>query len=103
MKFMRLFVYFEHPLDFQKWSALDRRLLCLATNMLQMETLRNFMFMLCGRPACAFTQAEASRALASLLSDPNTSESVLGRPHALPYLLHFAASLHVNDAVEVCA
>jgi hypothetical protein len=100
---MRLVGYFEHPLDFKKWSALDRRLFCLATNMWLMETLRNSMFTLYGRPACAFTQAEASRALASLLSDPNTSESVLGRPHALPYLLHFAASLHVNDAVEVCA
>lgn len=54
------------------------------------------------RPACHFTQAEASRALAYLLSDVNTTESVLGRPHALPYLLHFAASIHVNDAVEVC-
>ncbi|KAG0587590.1 hypothetical protein KC19_2G175600 [Ceratodon purpureus] len=52
------------------------------------------------RPACQFTQAEASRALAYLLSDVNTAESVLGRPHALPYLLHFAASIHVNDAVE---
>jgi hypothetical protein len=57
---------------------------------------------LCRRPACQFTQAEASRALAYLLSDVNTAESVLGRPHALPYLLHFAASIHVNDAVEVC-
>ncbi|XP_073396493.1 uncharacterized protein [Physcomitrium patens] len=52
------------------------------------------------RPACQFTQAEASRALAYLLSDVNTSESVLGRPHSLPYLLHFASSIQVNDAVE---
>ncbi|XAR61858.1 hypothetical protein NMG60_11016394 [Bertholletia excelsa] len=33
------------------------------------------------------TQAEAARALAYLIADPNVSEAVLGRPHAVPYLL----------------
>jgi hypothetical protein len=54
-----------------------------------------------GRPACVVTQAEASRALAHLLSDKNTCESVLGRPHALPYLLHFSASIKPHDGIEV--
>jgi hypothetical protein len=44
------------------------------------------------------TQAQASRALAHLLSDENTSEAVLSRPHALPYLLQFASSLHLKRA-----
>ncbi|XP_052202433.1 uncharacterized protein LOC127808103 isoform X2 [Diospyros lotus] len=35
------------------------------------------------------TQAEAARALAYLIADPNVSEAVLGRPHAVPFLLRF--------------
>ncbi|GFS33193.1 alpha/beta-Hydrolases superfamily protein [Actinidia rufa] len=35
------------------------------------------------------TQAEAARALAYLIADPNVAEAVLGRPHAVPYLLRF--------------
>ncbi|CAL5332364.1 unnamed protein product [Camellia sinensis] len=35
------------------------------------------------------TQAEAARALAYLIADPNVSEVVLGRPYAVPYLLRF--------------
>ncbi|GFS33199.1 alpha/beta-Hydrolases superfamily protein [Actinidia rufa] len=38
------------------------------------------------------TQAEAARALAYLIADPNVAEAVLGRPHAVPYLLRFIFS-----------
>ncbi|GAV82035.1 PGAP1 domain-containing protein [Cephalotus follicularis] len=35
------------------------------------------------------TQAEAARALAYLIADPDVSKDVLARPHAVPYLLRF--------------
>ncbi|XP_059633209.1 uncharacterized protein LOC132275987 isoform X2 [Cornus florida] len=35
------------------------------------------------------TQAEAARALAYLIADPNVCEMILGRPHAVPNLLRF--------------
>ncbi|KAA8537721.1 hypothetical protein F0562_027289 [Nyssa sinensis] len=38
------------------------------------------------------TQAEAARALAYLIADPNVSETVLGRPYAVPNLLRFIFS-----------
>ncbi|KAL9330569.1 hypothetical protein ACSQ67_000179 [Phaseolus vulgaris] len=38
------------------------------------------------------TQAESARALASLISDPNVSAAVLGRPNAVPNLLRFIFS-----------
>ncbi|XP_021666471.2 uncharacterized protein LOC110654698 isoform X1 [Hevea brasiliensis] len=38
------------------------------------------------------TQAEAARALAYLIADPDVSADVLGRPHAVPYLLRFIFS-----------
>ncbi|KAA8528562.1 hypothetical protein F0562_035917 [Nyssa sinensis] len=38
------------------------------------------------------TQAEAARALAYLIADPNVSQAVLGRPHAVPNLLRFIFS-----------
>ncbi|KAG1334651.1 Protein SERAC1 [Cocos nucifera] len=38
------------------------------------------------------TQAEAARALAHLIADPNVCQSVLGRPHAIPNLLKFIFS-----------
>ncbi|KAJ6878840.1 hypothetical protein NC652_032395 [Populus alba x Populus x berolinensis] len=38
------------------------------------------------------SQAEAARALAYLIADPNVSADVLGRPHAVPYLLRFIFS-----------
>ncbi|ONL94352.1 alpha/beta-Hydrolases superfamily protein [Zea mays] len=38
------------------------------------------------------TQAEAARALAHLLADPWVAPAVLGRPHAVPCLLHFIFS-----------
>ncbi|KAJ6675778.1 hypothetical protein OIU85_011885 [Salix viminalis] len=38
------------------------------------------------------SQAEAARALAYLIADPNVSANVLGRPHAVPYLLRFIFS-----------
>ncbi|KAM7279718.1 hypothetical protein ACFE04_006852 [Oxalis oulophora] len=38
------------------------------------------------------TQAEAARALAYLIADPNVSNDVLGRPHAVPNLLRFILS-----------
>ncbi|CAK7347580.1 unnamed protein product [Dovyalis caffra] len=37
-------------------------------------------------------QAEAARALAYLIADPNVSADVLGRPHAVSYLLRFIFS-----------
>ncbi|XP_008795143.1 uncharacterized protein LOC103710976 isoform X2 [Phoenix dactylifera] len=37
-------------------------------------------------------QAEAARALAHLIADPNVCQSVLGRPHAIPKLLKFIFS-----------
>ncbi|XP_060199493.1 uncharacterized protein LOC132627900 isoform X1 [Lycium barbarum] len=39
-----------------------------------------------------WTQAESARALAYLIADPNVCEYVLGRPHAVPYLLRFIFS-----------
>nr|XP_025886639.1 uncharacterized protein LOC101262413 isoform X2 [Solanum lycopersicum] len=39
-----------------------------------------------------WTQAEAARALAYLIADPIVCEDVLGRPHAVPYLLRFIFS-----------
>ncbi|KAI4336956.1 hypothetical protein L6164_015421 [Bauhinia variegata] len=39
-------------------------------------------------------QAESARALAYLIADPNVSAAVLGRPHAIPYLLRFIFSCH---------
>ncbi|XVF64001.1 hypothetical protein PTKIN_Ptkin09bG0132100 [Pterospermum kingtungense] len=38
------------------------------------------------------TQAEAARALAFLIADPNVRKDVLGRPRAVPYLLRFIFS-----------
>ncbi|KAJ8772860.1 hypothetical protein K2173_028037 [Erythroxylum novogranatense] len=38
------------------------------------------------------TQAEAARALSYLITDPNVSADVLGRPHAVPFLLRFIFS-----------
>ncbi|CAK9163677.1 unnamed protein product [Ilex paraguariensis] len=38
------------------------------------------------------TQVESARALAYLVADPNVSEKVLGRPHAVPNLLRFIFS-----------
>lgn len=38
------------------------------------------------------TQAEAARALAYLIADPNVSAAVLARPHAIPNLLRFIFS-----------
>ncbi|KAF2309874.1 hypothetical protein GH714_005448 [Hevea brasiliensis] len=38
------------------------------------------------------TQAEAARALAYLIADPDVSADVLGRPRAVPYLLRFIFS-----------
>nr|GMD89128.1 uncharacterized protein LOC109170573 [Ipomoea batatas] len=38
------------------------------------------------------TQAESARALAYLIADPNVSEAVFGRPHAVPNLLRFIFS-----------
>lgn len=38
------------------------------------------------------TQAEAARALAYLIADPNVSAAVLARPHAVPNLLRFIFS-----------
>ncbi|XP_024534607.1 uncharacterized protein LOC9643048 [Selaginella moellendorffii] len=47
-------------------------------------------------PGSTVTQGEAARALSYLLEDEATCESVLARPHALPNLLRFAASLPAN-------
>ncbi|KAJ8541071.1 hypothetical protein K7X08_001887 [Anisodus acutangulus] len=44
-----------------------------------------------GGESCG-TQAESARALAYLIADPNVCEYVLGRPHAVPYLLRFIFS-----------
>lgn len=38
------------------------------------------------------TQAEAARALAYLVADPNVCKDVFGRPHAVPNLLRFIFS-----------
>ncbi|CAN1273937.1 Protein SERAC1 [Linum perenne] len=42
------------------------------------------------------TQAEAARALAYLIADPDVSGAVLGRPNAVPYLLQFIFSCQPN-------
>ncbi|KAK2657668.1 hypothetical protein Ddye_010720 [Dipteronia dyeriana] len=44
-----------------------------------------------GKDGCG-TQAEAARALAYLIADPNVSKDVLGRPRAVPNLLRFIFS-----------
>ncbi|CAI0558413.1 unnamed protein product [Linum tenue] len=44
----------------------------------------------------AGTQAEAARALAYLIADPDVSGVVLGRPNAVPYLLRFIFSCQPN-------
>ncbi|KAK3172205.1 hypothetical protein Dsin_033134 [Dipteronia sinensis] len=44
-----------------------------------------------GKEGCG-TQAEAARALAYLIADPNVSKDVLGRPRAVPNLLRFIFS-----------
>lgn len=44
-----------------------------------------------GTDGCG-TQAEAARALAYLIADPNVSKDVLGRPCAVPNLLRFIFS-----------
>ncbi|GFY86884.1 alpha/beta-Hydrolases superfamily protein [Actinidia rufa] len=43
------------------------------------------------------TQAEAARALAYLIADPNVAEAVLGRPRAVPYLLRKDESVVLNS------
>ena len=47
------------------------------------------------------SQAEAARALAYLIADPNVSADVLGRPHAVPYLLRFIFSCQPKKSVSV--
>ncbi|CAI9267011.1 unnamed protein product [Lactuca saligna] len=44
------------------------------------------------------TQAESARALAYLIADPNVSEAVLGRPHAIPNLLRFIFSAQPHQS-----
>ena len=46
------------------------------------------------------TQAEAARALACLIADPNVSADVLGRPRAVPYLLQFIFSCQPKKNVR---
>ncbi|CAN1273929.1 Protein SERAC1 [Linum perenne] len=46
------------------------------------------------------TQAEAARALAYLIADPDVSGAVLGRPNAVPYLLQFIFSCQPNKKVS---
>ena len=46
------------------------------------------------------TQAEAARALAFLIADPNVSKAVFGRPHAVPYLLRFIFSAQPRKNVS---
>ncbi|CAI0558415.1 unnamed protein product [Linum tenue] len=48
----------------------------------------------------AGTQAEAARALAYLIADPDVSGVVLGRPNAVPYLLRFIFSCQPNKKVS---
>lgn len=43
------------------------------------------------------TQAEAARALASLVADPAVCGAVLGRPHAVPNLLRFIFSFQPHN------
>lgn len=47
------------------------------------------------------TQAEAARALAFLIADPNVCEVVFGRPHAVPNLLRFIFSAHPRKNVSL--
>lgn len=47
------------------------------------------------------TQAEAARALAYLIADPNVCEAVLGRPRAVPNLLRFIFSCHPQRSKKV--
>jgi hypothetical protein len=46
------------------------------------------------------TQAEAARALAYLIADPNVSADVLGRPRVVPYLLRFLFSCQPKKNVR---
>lgn len=48
-----------------------------------------------------WTQAESARALAYLIADPNVCEDVLGRPHAVPYLLRFIFSAQPRQSKKV--
>ncbi|XP_037493046.1 uncharacterized protein LOC119369055 isoform X1 [Jatropha curcas] len=53
------------------------------------------------------TQAEAARALAYLIADPNVSADVFGRPHAVPYLLRFIFSCQpkkhsIRSSFDMC-
>lgn len=47
------------------------------------------------------TQAESARALAYLISDPNVSAAVLGRPAAVPKLLRFIFSCQPQRSKKV--
>lgn len=47
------------------------------------------------------TQAESARALAYLIADPNVSEAVFGRPHAVPNLLRFIFSAQPRRSKKV--
>lgn len=47
------------------------------------------------------TQAESARALAYLISDPNVSAAVLGRPGAVPKLLMFVFSCQPQRSKKV--
>ncbi|KAH7567378.1 hypothetical protein JRO89_XS07G0061300 [Xanthoceras sorbifolium] len=49
-----------------------------------------------GKDGCG-TQAEAARALAYLIADPNVSKDVLGRPRAVPNILRFIFSCQPNS------
>ncbi|CAI0558232.1 unnamed protein product [Linum tenue] len=49
----------------------------------------------------AGTQAEAARALAYLIADPDVSGVVLGRPNAVPYLLRFIFSCQPNKKSSI--
>lgn len=49
------------------------------------------------------TQAEAARALAYLIADPNVSKDVLGRPRAVPNILRFIFSCQPSsNKVNFC-
>lgn len=47
------------------------------------------------------TQAEAARALAYLIADPDVCKDVLRRPHAVTYLLRFIFSCHPQRSKKV--
>ncbi|XP_043710813.1 uncharacterized protein LOC122659754 isoform X2 [Telopea speciosissima] len=47
------------------------------------------------------TQAESARALAHLIADPKVCEAVLGRPHAVPYLLRFIFSFQPQRSKQI--